>query len=297
MPPSPQKPTNNQRGFMSHVPTTPTVAKTIPTIREAKGREKLVLLTAYTAPMADILSSHCDMLMVGDSLGMVVYGLPSTLGVTLEMMINHGAAVVRGAKGTPVVVDMPFGSYQASPEQAFTNAARILKETGCAAVKLEGGAEMAATIRFLSERAIPVMAHIGLMPQHMNQIGGFKTQGKDDDAYKAILADARAVADAGAFSVVIEGVVEPLAAEITRAISIPTIGIGASAECDGQVLVVDDMLGMFERAPRFVKQYANLRQSITQAASQYAAEVKSGAFPTEAQCYGVVAKSAKKKPA
>ena len=283
---------------MSHVPASaPAKAMTIPAFRAAKGQQKLVMLTAYTAPMADLLAPHCDMLMVGDSLGMVIYGLPSTLGVSMDMMINHGAAAVRGAKGTPVVVDMPFGSYQASPEQAFTNAARILKETGCAGVKLEGGVEMAATIKFLTERAVPVMAHIGLMPQHMNSIGGFKTQGKDDAAYKAVLADAKAVADAGAFAVVIEGVIEPLAVEITRTIHVPTIGIGASAQCDGQVLVVDDMLGMFERAPRFVKQYGSLRTNITDAVSQYAAEVRSGAFPTDAQCYGVVTQANAKKPA
>lgn len=276
---------------MSHQTTTAT-RRSIPDFRAAKGREKLVLLTAYTAPMADLLSAHCDMLMVGDSLGMVVYGFDSTLPVTLEMMINHGAAAVRGAKGRcPVVVDLPFGSYQASPEQAFSSAARVLKETGADAVKLEGGAEMAATIRYLAERAIPVMAHIGLMPQHLHQLGGFKTQGRELASRSAVMADARAVSEAGAFSVVIEGVVEELAAEITRVISIPTIGIGASAVCDGQVLVVDDMLGMFAQSPRFVKKYADLRGTIEAAASQYAAEVRSGAFPTEAQCYGVVKKT------
>jgi 3-methyl-2-oxobutanoate hydroxymethyltransferase len=274
---------------MSHQPSSPAhTARSIPEFRAAKGKEKLVLLTAYSAPMAAILSRHCDMLMVGDSLGMVIHGLSSTLGVTLEMMRLHGAAVVRGAGATPVVVDLPFGSYQASPEQAFTSAASILKETGCAAVKLEGGAEMAPTIRYLSERAIPVMAHIGLMPQHMHQYGGFKTQGRGSAEYNAILADAKAVAQAGAFAVVVEGVVEPLAAEITRSISIPTIGIGASAACDGQVLVVDDMLGMFERSPRFVKRYADMRTLIDTAAAHYAAEVRQGIFPTDAQCYGVV---------
>ena len=283
---------------MSHQPhNTPspdTKARTIPELRASKGQQRLVLLTAYTAPMAGILAPHCDMLMVGDSLGMVIYGLPSTLGVTLEMMVAHGTAAVRGAGTTPVVVDMPFGSYQASPEQAFQNAARILKETGAAAVKLEGGKEMAPTIRFLSERAIPVMAHIGLMPQHMNQIGGFKTQGREDASSQAIIDDALAVAEAGAFSVVIEGVVEPLAAEITRRVSIPTIGIGASALCDGQVLVVDDMLGMFERSPRFVKRYAQLRETIDHAAATYAAEVRNGSFPSDAECYGVAKPSAPK---
>ncbi len=280
---------------MAHTPNT-TARRSIVDLRAAKGHEKLVLLTAYTAPMAQILSPHCDMLMVGDSLGMVVYGFDSTLPVTLDMMINHGAAVVRGANGTPVVVDLPFGSYQASPEQAFHAAARVMKETGCMCVKMEGGAEMADTIAHLSARGIPVMAHIGLMPQHMNSVGGFKTQGKDDAAYRAILADARAVEKAGAFAVVVEGVVEPLAAEITRTLAIPTIGIGASALCDGQVLVVDDMLGMFDRAPRFVKKYTNLREQIANAAAAYAAEVRAGSFPTDAQLYGVV-KADTKKPA
>lgn len=281
---------------MSHNPNTAAQARmTIPQFRAAKGQQKLVLLTAYTTPMARLLDAQCDMLMVGDSLGMVVYGFDSTLPVTLEMMIAHGAAVVRGASHAAVVVDMPFGSYQASPEQAFTNAARILKETGAACVKMEGGAELAPTIKFLTERAIPVMAHIGLMPQHMNMVGGFKTQGKDAEHARTILADAKAVSDAGAFAVVIEGVVEALAAEITRSISIPTIGIGASPTCDGQVLVVDDMLGMFERSPRFVKRYANLRETISDAVSAYAQEVRDGSFPTAAQCYGVVESAPERK--
>ncbi len=276
---------------MSHAMTTK-VRRSIPEFRSAKGREKLVLLTAYTAPMADILSAHCDMLMVGDSLGMVVYGFDSTLPVTLEMMIAHGAAVVRGAaERVPVVVDLPFGSYQASPEQAFLSAARVLKETGAAAVKLEGGVAMAETIRYLSARAIPVMAHVGLMPQHVNQLGGFKTQGRELASRSAVITDVRAVADAGAFAVVVEGVVEEVAAEMTRLVSIPTIGIGASPACDGQVLVVDDMLGMFEHTPRFVKKFAELRRVIDEAAGQYAAQVRNGSFPTEAQCYGAVKKS------
>ena len=272
-----------------------TRSRSIPDIRSAKGQEKLVVLTAYTAPMAELIAPQCDMLLVGDSLGMVVYGLPSTLPVTLDMMIAHGAAVVRGAGGVPVIVDLPFGSYQASPEQAFQSAARVIQETGCAAVKLEGGAEMAATIRFLSERAIPVMAHIGLMPQHMHQMGGFKTQGKDDTSYVAILAAARAVAEAGAFAVVVEGVIEPLAAEITRKLAVPTIGIGASPACDGQVLVIDDMLGMFTHAPRFVKKYDDLHTRITNAATSYAAEVRAGKFPSDAHCYGVVPSTGKLK--
>ena len=273
---------------MSHQ-NPPKLRWTIPELRAAKGSKKLVVLTAYTAPMATLLDAHCDMLMVGDSLGMVVYGFDSTLPVTLDMMIAHGAAVVRGSSHACVVIDMPFGSYQASPEQAFLHAARILKETGAACIKMEGGAELAPTIRFLSERAIPVMAHIGLMPQHLHQAGGFKTQGKDAISQRAIMNDARAVSEAGAFAVVIEGVVASLAAEITAAITIPTIGIGASAACDGQVLVVDDMLGLFERAPRFVKKYANLREVISAAAATYASEVRTKKFPTDAQCYGVVA--------
>ncbi len=275
---------------MSHR-NTPKPRITVPQFQAAKGTQKLVVLTAYTAPMARLLDAHCDMLMVGDSLGMVVYGFDSTLPVTLEMMIAHGAAVMRGSAQACVVIDMPFGSYQASPEQAFTNAARVLKETGAACVKMEGGVELAPTIRFLSARGIPVMAHVGLMPQHMHPLGGFKTQGKDLMSRSAIMNDARAVSEAGAFAVVLEGIVADLAEEITHTISIPTIGIGASPACDGQVLVVDDMLGMFERSPRFVKRYANLRDTITAAAAQYADDVRSGAFPTDAECYGVVASS------
>jgi 3-methyl-2-oxobutanoate hydroxymethyltransferase len=268
---------------------------TIPAIRAMKSGSKIVVLTAYTAPMARLLDAQCDMLMVGDSLGMVVYGMDSTLPVTLEMMIAHGAAVARAANHACVIVDMPFGSYQASPEQAFTNAARVMKETGASCVKMEGGAELAETIAFLTTRGIPVMAHIGLMPQHMHTVGGFKTQGKDTQARKAIMADAKAVAQAGAFAVVLEGVLESLAEEITHSIPIPTIGIGASPACDGQVLVVDDMLGMFEHTPRFVKKFANLRETISDAVRNYARDVRSGRFPTEAQCYGVVKAPARKK--
>jgi 3-methyl-2-oxobutanoate hydroxymethyltransferase len=276
---------------MSYQPSAPTKRRTIPDIRAAKGHKKIVILTAYTAPMARLLDAHCDMLMVGDSLSMVVYGFDSTLPVTLDMMIAHGAAVVRGSKHACVVVDLPFGSYQASPEQAFMSASRVLKETGAAAVKLEGGIAMAATIAYLSQRGIPVMAHVGLMPQAVNQLGGFKTQGRELVSYAAVVADARAVADAGAFAVVLEGIVEPLAAEITRTISIPTIGIGASPACDGQVLVVDDMLGMFEHGPRFVKKYADLRTIISTAAATYASEVIGGTFPSDAECYGVVSQT------
>lgn len=272
---------------MSHQPTTTAEApRNIPGILARKGGEKLVVLTAYTTPMAAMLDPHCDILLVGDSLGMVVYGLESTLPVTMEMMIAHGAAVKRAATQALVVVDMPFGSYQASPEQALLNAARILKETGAASVKLEGGTELAPTIRYLVERGIPVMGHVGLMPQYVHRYGGFKAQGRDAAARKAILADARAVADAGAYAMVIEGVVETLAAEITRTVNVPTIGIGASAACDGQVLVVDDMLGMFATNPKFVKRYAQLREVIPEAVARYAAEVRSGAFPAAEHCYG-----------
>ena len=280
---------------MSYLPPSiPHPITTIPSIMRAKGQKKLVVLTAYTAPIAALIAPHCDMLLVGDSLGMVVYGLPSTLGVTLEMMINHGAGVVRAAPGACVIIDMPFGSYEASPKQAFTNAARLLKDTGCMAVKLEGGVAMAQTIRYLSDRAIPVMAHIGLMPQHSNRMGGFKTQGREDASYRAILDDAKAVQKAGAFAVVIEGVVEPLAAEITRALTIPTIGIGASAQCDGQVLVIDDLLGMTDHPPRFVKPYAAMRPLVDTAVATYAAEVRAGTFPSDAHCYGVVTAVTKK---
>lgn len=280
---------------MSHQNSLPAKRLSIPEITARKGAEKIVILTAYTAPIAALLDAHCDMLMVGDSLGMVVYGMDSTLPVTLDMMIAHGAAVVRSAKRAAVVVDLPFGSYQASPEQAFMSAARVMKETGCQAVKLEGGAEIAETIRHLTRHGIPVMAHVGLMPQHVHQQGGFKAQGKEAAAHRTILNDAKAVAEAGAFAVVLEGMMEPLAAEITANLSIPTIGIGASPACDGQVLVVDDMLGMFEHTPRFVKKFADLRSSITSAVRDYAFEVRRGSFPGEAQCYGVVQSTRRKK--
>lgn len=272
---------------MSHQTPPRNKRLSIPEFIARKGGEKLVLLTAYTAPMAELLDAHCDMLMVGDSLGMVVYGMDSTLPVTLEMMIAHGSAVTRRAQHAMVVVDLPFGSYQASPEQAFLSAARVMKETGAHAVKMEGGAALADTVRYLTQRGVPVMGHIGLMPQHMHQLGGFKAQGKEEAAQDSIRADALAIAEAGAFAVVLEGIMEPLAAAITRMIAIPTIGIGASPACDGQVLVVDDMLGMFTHTPRFVKKYADIRTTISEAAARYAQEVKEGAFPGDAHCYGV----------
>lgn len=257
-------------------------------IRARKGSDPVVVLTAYTTPMARLLDPHCDILLVGDSLGMVLYGMESTLGVSLDMMINHGRAVMRGSSRSMVVVDMPFASYQESREQAFRNAARIMTETGCAAVKMEGGHEMADTIHFLTSRGVPVMAHIGLMPQAVNTAGGFRAHGRTEDEAAAIRVDARAVADAGAFSVVVEGTIEPVARALTAEIDIPTIGIGASAACDGQVLVTEDLVGLFnDFTPKFVKRYADLSPQISQAAADYAAEVKSRAFPGPEHCFGV----------
>jgi 3-methyl-2-oxobutanoate hydroxymethyltransferase len=262
---------------------------TVPAIRARKAGGKteqpIVMLTAYTMRMAQLLDPHCEMLLVGDSLGQVIYGLPSTVPVTMEMMCNHGAAVVRGSWHALVGVDMPFGSYEGSPEQAFASAARILKETGCAAVKLEGGEAMAPTIEFLSKRGIPVIGHVGLTPQAVNQLGGYGARGKSDAEAKKILSDAKAVADAGAFSIVVEGVMEGIADQVTDAVPVPIIGIGASARCDGQVLVTEDMLGLFERTPRFVKRYDDLASRIGEAAGQYAAEVRDRSFPTADQTY------------
>lgn len=262
---------------------------TVPKImlRKVDGvtEDPLVMLTAYTARQAQLLDPHCDMLLVGDSLGQVIYGLPSTLPVTLDMMIAHGAAVVRGSYHSLVVVDMPFGSYEASPRQAFESASRILAETGAAAVKLEGGQAMAETIAFLSQRGIPVMAHVGLTPQAVNALGGYMARGRSDAEEAKILADGKAIADAGAFAVVIEGVVEEIAIALTEHIAIPTIGIGASAKCDGQVLVTEDMLGMFERVPRFVKKYNDIATVISETAGKYAEEVRARSFPGPDQVY------------
>lgn len=252
---------------------------------DGKTEQPIVALTAYTMRMAQLLDAHCDLLLVGDSLGQVIYGLPSTIPVTLEMMINHGAAVVRGSWHALVAVDMPFGSYEGSAEQAFSSSSRVMKETGCAAVKLEGGGAMAPTIRFLSERGIPVVGHVGLTPQAVNTLGGYGARGRGDAEAEKILTDERAVADAGAFCMVVEGVMEELATRIAREISVPIIGIGASAECDGQILVTDDMLGVFERTPRFVKRYDNLAEQIGKAAETYAEEVRSRSFPSADQTY------------
>jgi 3-methyl-2-oxobutanoate hydroxymethyltransferase len=261
-------------------------ALTPPDILARKGGTPLVCLTAYTTPMARMMDRHCDVVLVGDSVGMVLHGLPSTLGVTLDMMIMHGKAVRRGIERALMVVDMPFGSYEESPEQAFRNAARLVAETGCAAVKLEGGESMAATIRFLVARGIPVMAHVGLTPQAVNAFGGYKVQGRGADAER-ILRDAAATAEAGAFSVVLEKVPDTLAAEITRKIAIPTIGIGASAACDGQVLVIDDMLGMFTSfRPKFVKRYAELGDAADAAIAAYAGDVRDRRFPAAEHLFG-----------
>ena len=261
---------------------------TIRHFAERKGGDPLVVLTAYTAPMARLLDPHVDCLMVGDSVGMVLYGMDTTLGVTLDMMIAHGRAVVRASQSALVVVDMPFGSYQESPELAFRNAARILAETGAQAVKLEGGREMAATIAFLAARGVPVMGHVGLMPQSVNGFGGFRAQGRTDVEEARILTDALAVAEAGAFSIVIEGTYESVARKVTAQIPVPTIGIGASPDCDGQVLVTEDMLGLAgELVPRFVKRFASLDEKVEKAVKTYAHDVRSRAFPTAAQCYGV----------
>ena len=258
---------------------------TIPAIRNRKGKEPLVMLTAYTVRMAQLLDAHCDILLVGDSLGQVIYGFPSTLPVTLDTMIAHGAAVVRGSYHSVVLIDMPFGSYEGSPEQAFASASRVMAETGAAGIKMEGGEAMAPTVKFLSERGIPVMGHVGLTPQAVNALGGYGARGRTNAEHAKIIADARAIADAGAFAIVAEGIVEPLARTLTAEVSCPVIGIGASAECDGQVLVTEDMLGLFERTPRFVKRFDDLAGRISAAVETYAADVRSRAFPGPEQVY------------
>jgi 3-methyl-2-oxobutanoate hydroxymethyltransferase len=260
---------------------------TAPDIRARKGREPVVCLTAYTAPMAKILDPHCDLLLVGDSVGMVVHGMPNTVGVTLEMMILHGQAVMRGAQRAMVVVDMPFGSYEASAELAYLNAARVLKETGAAAIKVESGPSIAATIAFLVERGIPVMGHVGLRPQAVNVDGKFRAKGRTKEERARVLAEARAADAAGAFAIVVEGVDESLAPEISAAVSAPTIGIGASAQCDGQILVTDDLLGLFEWTPKFVRRYADLKGVIDQAVKSYAQDVRARRFPAAAETYAL----------
>ncbi|GAD58445.1 3-methyl-2-oxobutanoate hydroxymethyltransferase [Brevundimonas sp. BAL450] len=256
-----------------------------PDILARKGGEPIVCLTAYDAPTAELLDSHCDLLLVGDSVGMVVHGLPNTVGVTLDMMILHGQAVMRGARQAMVVIDMPFGSYEGGKELAYQNCARVMKETGAQGVKLESGPTVPQTIEYLVQRGIPVMGHVGLRPQAVLNEGGFKAKGKTEDERLRVMSEAEATADAGAFAVVIEGVAEGLAAEITLAIDKPTIGIGASAACDGQILVVNDMLGMFDWSPKFVRRYADLRGEITRAAKSYAEDVRARRFPAQVETY------------
>jgi 3-methyl-2-oxobutanoate hydroxymethyltransferase len=260
---------------------------TAPEIAARKGGDPIVALTSYHAHTAAIADRYVDFILVGDSLGMVMHGFETTLPVPLDLMIMHARAVMRGAKRALVVVDMPFGSYEETPSHAFHNAARVIKETQCGAVKIEGGVRMAETIRFLADRGIPVMAHIGLTPQYINMFGGFKTQGRRRSEWGRIEEDARAVAEAGAFAVVLEAIAEPLAARITKSVSIPTIGIGASAECDGQILVMEDMLGLSPRVPKFVKEFGAVGKAIDEAIAAYAEEVRKRRFPAKANTYDV----------
>ena len=257
-----------------------------PELHARKGGEPIVSLTAYSAPMAAFIDPYVDLFIVGDSVGMVLYGMDSTLGVTLDMMIAHGAAVVRGSERGCVIVDMPFGSYQESPAQAYRNAARVMAECGCNGIKIEGGEEMAETVAFLVERGIPVMGHVGLMPQSVNRLGGYKVRGKQRNEAAAIIADARAVSEAGAFTIVVEGVVEPVARQITDTVSAPTIGIGASAACDGQVLVTEDLVGLFtDFTPKFVRRYAELGTQLAGAAEAYSRDVRAREFPGPEHCF------------
>ena len=262
---------------------------TVPLIRKRKQdgvtAEPIVMLTAYTARQAQLLDPHCDILLIGDSLGQVIYGLPSSVPVTLEMMANHAAAVVRGSYHALVVVDMPFGSYEASPQKAFESAARLLKESGAAAVKLEGGQAMAETVQFLVNRGIPVIGHVGLTPQAVNVLGGYMARGRSDAEAEKIVSDAKALDEAGAFAIVAEGVIEPIAIAVTKAVSCPVIGIGASAQCDGQVLVAEDMLGLFDRTPKFVKRFGAMQEHVEDAVKKYAEDVRSRAFPSAEQLY------------
>ncbi|MFS2317944.1 3-methyl-2-oxobutanoate hydroxymethyltransferase [Maricaulis sp. D1M11] len=260
---------------------------TAPQIRARKGQDPLVCLTAYDAPMARLLDPHCDLLLVGDSVGMVVHGLDSTIGVTLDMMILHGRAVMRGAKRALVAVDLPFGTYENSPQQAFENASRVMCETGCQAIKIESGTYAAETIAFMAERSIPVIGHIGLRPQAALADGGFKAKGRTEAERQRVIDEAIATDKAGAFAIVIEGVAEDLAREITEAVSVPTIGIGASAACDGQILVTQDMLGVFDWTPKFVKRYDNQAERSSEAFARYADEVRSRQFPSDAQTYSL----------
>lgn len=258
---------------------------TAPEITARKGNDPVVCLTAYDAPTASILDEFCDLILVGDSVGMVVHGLTTTVGVTLEMMIMHGQAVMRGSQRALVVVDLPFGYYEDSPERAFKSAARVMRETGCQAVKIESGSYAAETIAYLVERGIPVMSHVGLRPQSMNVLGGFRARGRNPKVAKEIVENAKAAADAGSFAVVVEGVSAELADKVTKAVSIPTIGIGASAGCDGQILVTPDMLGMFTRVPKFVKKFADMQTLVRDSVESYAKEVKKRTFPGDENTY------------
>lgn len=260
---------------------------TVPQIRARKNGTPIVCLTCYHAHTARLLDRHVDLMLVGDTLGMVIHGMETTLGVTLDMMILHGQAVMRGAKRAMVVVDLPFGTYEESPSIAFRSASRVMHETGCSAVKMEGGARMAETIRYLTQRGIPVVGHIGMTPQMVQVLGGFKTQGRDASDWPVIENDAQAVAEAGAFAIVLEAVTEPLAAKITRAVAIPTIGIGASPLCDGQILVMEDMLGLNPNPPRFVREYAHLAAGIETAVAEYAADVRNRRFPGQENVYAM----------
>lgn len=266
-------------------------------IQARKGLDPIVCITAHSAPMAGFMDPHVDLLLVGDSLGMMVYGLDTTVGVTLDIMIAHGKAVMRGSSKSCVIVDMPFGSYQASPVDAFKAAARVMSEVGCAGVKLEGGAVMAPTVEYLVSRGIPVMGHIGLTPQSVNVLGGFRVQGKSAAEARALVADVKDLCNAGAFSVVVEGTVEPVAREITKASSVPTIGIGASAGCDGQVIVAEDILGLYSAfMPKFAKRYAKLGDEVGKAVAAYAADVRARRFPAPENTYGAPpAKKSKKR--
>ena len=258
---------------------------TAPKITARKGGEPIVCLTAYDAPTAAILDEYCDLILVGDSVGMVVHGLTTTVGVTLDMMILHGQAVMRGSQRALVVVDLPFGSYEDSPETAFRSASRVMMETGCQAVKIESGSYAAETISYLVERGIPVMSHVGLRPQSMNVLGGFRARGRQKQVADEIIENAIAAAEAGSFAVVVEGTSVEIADKVTKAVSIPTIGIGASAGCDGQILVTPDMLGQFDRVPKFVKKFGDMKGLIEDAAKTYAAQVKDRSFPGEANTY------------
>ena len=270
--------------------------KTVNDIAKAKGGTPLVCLTAYDAPRAALLDPYCDLLLVGDSVGMVVHGLPSTVGVTMEMMILHGQAVMRGSSQAFVVVDMPFGSYEASPVQAYENAARIMKETGCQAVKIESGEYAGETIDFLVQRGIPVVGHVGLRPQAIHVDGGFRAKGRTADERERVLNEARAAEAGGALEIVVEGVAEDLAKEITETVSVPTIGIGASAACDGQILVTEDMLGLFDWTPKFVRRYGSVQNEITSAVEAYANEVRNRSFPGEAETYSLKSEKTLKIP-